>query len=323
MVKTTVVIPNLNGIKYLNECIAHVLRSKAEVDVIVVDNGSTDGSIEALCSTFPEVRVIELGYNTGFCHAVNVGIANAKTPYVFLLNDDAYVTASAIGRLEKVLDADPMCFSVQAKMLKMFEKDLIDSAGDEYCALGWAFPKGQDSPNGPKYKGKIKSTFSACGGAALYRRSLFKKIGLFDENHFAYLEDVDIGYRAMIYGYHNKIDLGAVVYHAGSQTTGSRHNDFKVRSAAKNNIYLLYKNMPFWQFVLNLPLIEAGIIIKFIYFIRKGLGKSYFVGLMQGIGISLSKKGRAQKVKYCAENLPNYIAIQVLLYINIVRRFLK
>lgn len=322
MAKTTVIIPNYNGMKYLNNCIEKVLASDVEVDIIVVDNGSTDGSLELAVNTYPMIKAIELGYNTGFCHAVNVGIYNAKTPYVFLLNDDAYVTTEAIRKLEWVLDKDSKCFSVQAKMLKMFEEDIIDSIGDEYCALGWAFPKGQGHKDCNRAN-IVKCTFSACAGAAMYRRQLFKEIGLFDENHFAYLEDVDIGYRAMIHGYRNRVHLGAVVYHAGSATTGSRHNDFKVRSAARNNLYLLYKNMPLGQLILNLPLIELGIFIKLIYFIRLGLGGSYFKGLMQGIGISLSTKGRANKVGFKKDNLANYVAIQMLLYINIVRRFLK
>ena len=93
--------------------------------------------------------------------------------------------------------------------------------------------------------------FSACGGAVLYRREVFDQIGLFDEAHFAYLEDVDVGYRAQICGYENWYEPQAVVYHKGSAATGSRHNTFKVSHASRNNIYLIYKNMARWQILIN------------------------------------------------------------------------
>ena len=117
--------------------------------------------------------------------------------------------------------------------------------------------------------------FSACGGAAIYRRALFEQIGYFDELHFAYLEDVDIGYRARIMGYKNKYTPKAVVYHAGSSTTGGRYNTFKVRIAARNSWYVVFKNMPLLQLIINLPFILIGFMIKAMFFILKGYGREY------------------------------------------------
>ena len=134
------------------------------------------------------------------------------------------------------------CFSMEAKMIQMREPEKLDGAGDYYCLLGWAFARGKDQPV-EKYQ-KCDRIFSACAGAAIYRKELLEKIGLFDEAHFAYLEDVDVGYRANLYGYRNLFAPDAAVYHAGSAVSGSRHNPFKVELTARNNLYLIYKNMP-------------------------------------------------------------------------------
>lgn len=111
-------------------------------------------------------------------------------------------------------------------MVSMCQPQYLDGAGDYYCALGWAFARGKDQDR--NRFGEPDRTFSACAGAALYRKSLLEEIGLFDEEHFAYLEDVDVGYRGNIYGYPSRYAPSAVVFHAGSGVSGSRHNKFKV-----------------------------------------------------------------------------------------------
>lgn len=320
MIKTTVIIPNYNGMEYIDGCLESVFKSDRAVEVIVVDNGSTDGSDELVTKKYPKVKLIKFVSNRGFSAAVNAGIKAATTPYIFLLNDDTVIDKDTIGILEHDLDANPKIFSVQAKMLKMTCPDLVDSAGDYYCALGWAYGKGKDKPSSD-YTG-CRNIFSACAGAALYRRSVFKEIGLFDENHFAYLEDVDIGYRALIHGYLCYADMNAIVLHAGSGTSGSRYNEFKVNLSSRNSVYLIYKNMPILQIILNLPLFIAGFGIKTIFFARKGLGRVYLRGVMRGVRNCMHGKMKNEKVKYDSKRLPTYIAIQILLWVNIVRFFL-
>lgn len=136
-------------------------------------------------------------------------------------------------------------------MLSMKEPELVDTAGDLYSAFGWAYAIGKGRPSS-NYTAP-KRVFSNCAGAALYRKAHLEQIGGFDELHFAYLEDVDIGYRAQIFGLKNVTEPAAVVYHAGSGSTGSRYNAFKVTHSSRNNIYLIYKNMPLLQLILNLP----------------------------------------------------------------------
>ncbi len=117
-------------------------------------------------------------------------------------------------------------------------------------------------------------------------KDLFEKIGYFDEEHFAYLEDTDIGYRARIYGYENWYAPNAVVYHVGSGTSGSRYNHFKTRYSSRNNIYLIYKNMPLLQIILNLPFLAAGFSDQVSVFCCQGNGKEYLAGIKNGFSIS-------------------------------------
>ena len=185
--------------------------------------------------------------------------------------------------------------------------------------MGWALALGKDRPK-QNYQ-KSRQIFAACGGAAIYRREEMEYLGLLDENHFAYLEDIDLGYRARIHGYENVYIPEAVVYHAGSASSGSRYNEFKVDLTSKNSIYLVYKNMPFLQILLNLPLLAAGFAVKTLFFCKKGYGGVYLKGLCKGIRLCASEEGRKHKVRFQAAHLASYVRIQMELWRNILYRF--
>ena len=316
--KTTVVIPNYNGKQFLQDCLGSLSESTVEIAVIVVDNGSTDGSVSWIKEHFPRVELICFPENKGFCSAVNAGIEASATPYVFLLNNDTKTDEFCMERLEQAMEADGRIFSVGAKMLSMKEPELVDTAGDLYSAFGWAYAIGKGKPSS-NYTAP-RRVFSNCAGAALYRRKYLEQIGLLDELHFAYLEDVDLGYRAQIFGLKNVTEPSAVVYHAGSGSTGSRYNAFKVAHSSRNNIYLVYKNMPFLQLILNLPFLLAGFLIKQLFFIKKGFGATYAKGIWSGIRMSASKEGRTHKVSFAWRNLLHYCSLQLQLWINLFRR---
>ncbi len=283
--KITVVIPNLNGMKYLEGCLESLRKQTWQgFETILIDNGSSDGSVEYVRSCFPEVRVRAYHRNTGFCHAVNDGILLAKTPYVLLLNNDTVLDEDLLKNLLSAMEeGGGKVFSCCSKLVSMKQPDQLDDAGDYMCALGWAFARGKGLSS--SLYNTEEECFASCAAAALYRREIFGQIGLFDEKHFAYLEDIDIGWRAKRLGYRNLYVPAAIVYHAGSATSGSRYNDFKVRQAAGNSLYMNYKNMPLWQLALNAPMITAGILIKAVYFTKKGFGKAYLSGLARGIGL--------------------------------------
>lgn len=322
MAKTTVVIPNYNGIRYIEDCLDSLYAgTQKEIEVIVVDNASTDGSMELVRDKFPQVRLILNEENTGFCKAVNQGIEASSTPYVILLNNDTRVELAFVHELEKAIEKDQKIFSVSAKLISLYDKTKTDDAGDYYCALGWAFARGKGK-NPDLYRREC-DIFAACGGAAIYRREYFERVGLFDENHFAYLEDIDIGYRALLCGYRNRFAPAAIVYHAGSATTGSQYNAFKTKLAARNSIYLIYKNMPLFQIILNLPFLLTGFLIKTFFFVKKGLAKEYVCGLTDGVRLSASEQGKAQKVSFSSDRLVKYIRIQCALWCNLLKLFQK
>ena len=319
---TTVIIPNFNGKKYLQDCLSSLMECRPQdFSIIVVDNGSNDGSVEFLKDTFKDITLIALPKNTGFSNAVNVGIEHANTEFVILLNNDTRVDKNFVKNLEKSIIYKERLFSVSAKMLSMQSPDKIDGTGDLYCALGWAFALGKGENASTSYT-KETSIFSSCAGAAIYRTKLLREIGLFDENHFAYLEDVDIGYRARINGYENRFEPGAICFHAGSAASGSRYNKFKIALSSKNSIYLIYKNMPIIQIILNFPFLIVGFMIKIMFFMMKGYGYTYCKGVANGIAYCFTKEARLKKVHFKKRNIKNYIMIQLQLWINIVRRII-
>lgn len=301
--KVTIIIPNYNGLKFMEPCFK-ALRAQSDqnFELLVVDNGSTDGSVKWLEDH--QIPSIFLEENTGFSGAVNIGIRESVTPYVILLNNDTEPQPDYVKEMVKAIERSPKIFSVSSKMIQLYHKDLMDDAGDMYSVLGWAYQRGV----GQKSSGYQKAcrVFSACAGAAIYRREVFDEIGGFDEDHFAYLEDIDVGYRAKICGYENWYCPKAVVYHVGSGTSGSKYNSFKVKLAARNNLYLNYKNMPLLQLILNFLPILAGMAVKYMFFRRIGFAPDYIEGVKEG----LKTLKKTKKVRFQMTRLGNYIRIE-------------
>ena len=323
MCKITIVIPNYNGIKFLKDCLDSVFAQVSdtpEYEVLVVDNGSTDGSLKMLRENYSQIRVEALSENTGFCHAVNLGLRLSEAPYVILLNNDTKVSPEFIKNLFYAIENKPDAFSVSAKMLMWDNPELLDDAGDRYCVFGWAYARGKGKP-AEQYSMPCE-IFAACAGAAVYRKSVFEEIGYFDEEHFAYMEDLDIGYRARIYGYHSYYEPSAEVIHYGSASSGSRYNAWKTSLASANNIYVTGKNMPLLQWIWNLPFLLLGFMVKFFFFCGKGMGRAYIKGFGRGFIRLFTSVGRAHKVRFRLKHLGNYLAIQGQLYVNAFR-FLK
>ena len=194
-------------------------------------------------------------------------------------------------------------------------------AGDGYCILGWAYSRGKGQ-RAERYNKKV-NIFSACAGAAIYRKSIMEQIGYFDENHFAYLEDVDIGYRAGIYGYRNVYEPAAKVIHAGSAASGSRYNEFKTKLASANSAYVVIKNLPFLLILLNAPFLLLGFLVKACFFARKKMGMLYIKGYWKGIKKGFSKEGRKYHVKFRLKYLCNYIKLEIWQIFGLVGYLIK
>ena len=144
MQRTTVVIPNYNGMQYIDACLKSLQKSTVPLKIILVDNGSTDGSLNCVRENYPDVRIIAFPENTGFSKAVNAGILAADTEFVLLLNNDTVVDERMAEYLENAMEADEGCFSAAARMCSLSAPEKLDGAGDFYCALGWAFARGKE-----------------------------------------------------------------------------------------------------------------------------------------------------------------------------------
>ncbi len=317
--KVSVVTPNYNGERFLKAFFESLNDDSEHIgEVIIVDNGSEDNSLEFIRNNsfdFP-VSIIENPENLGFAPAVNQGILKAKHEYIFSLNNDTEVKKGSIKHMLDLISSREDIFSVQAKMLQYSNKDLIDDAGDEYNLLAWTKKDGENH-HSDEY-GDIKEIFSSCAGAALYKKSLLNELGMFDDKYFAYMEDVDLAIRSKINGYHNLLCPQAIVYHIGSATSGSRHNEFKVRLAARNNVWTVYKNIPIPLKIINFIFLFFGFLIKYIFFLKKGFGPIYLSGIKEG----LSRRNEIQKTKFQSKNTINYLKIEYRLIINTIK-FLK
>lgn len=306
----SVVIPNYNGIRFLNECLKSI-KQDSILEIIVVDNGSSDESVDFILENYPEVTLIENKTNLGFAKAVNQGILESKGDYVFLFNNDAILADEyVIGRLVHEIETHNNVFAVSCKMIQWHDKNLVDDAGDEYTILGWTKRVGYGKP--VNNYSESRETFSACAGAALYDKNMLLKLGLFDEEFFAYMEDVDLSFRARLSGYNIRYCADAKVYHYGSGTSGSQYNNFKTRIAAKNNIFVVYKNMVWPLLIINFIFLCIGFFIKAIFFAKKGHGKLYLTGLKEGI----KNRSHVSRRKFKNSEIRNYVAVELFMIKN-------
>jgi len=304
----TVIIPNYNNKELLANLLNSLKSIKTSFDIIIVDNFSQDDGVLFLKSNYPEIKLIENKQNKGFAYAVNQGIKESKTKYVFLLNNDTVVQENVLDELLKTMNKDNSIFSVSAKMIQLNNNQLIDDAGDNYNLFGWSKKRGNN--HSISEYSEDSEVFGACAGAALYKRDVFDVIGFFDENFESYVEDMDISFRARIHGYKSYYSANSIVYHYGSASTGSKYNSFKIKISARNNIYLIYKNMPNWMKLINFIFIFFGILVKYLFFRRKGYGNDYLDGIKEGI------KTKNNLKKITDGTIRNYLKIEWLMIKN-------
>lgn len=320
--KTLVIIPNYNKVDLLKDCLLHLLNQNTkDFDVLIVDNGSdedTVNTINEMSNNDERIHKILLSDNFGFATAVNKGfkysIDNNYT-YSILLNNDAFVDNNFVRALVNKISRHKRCFAVSSLMISYYNKNLVDDFGDKYTLLGFAY----QSKTAHRVSSIVEDekVFSACGGASIYSNLILQKIGFMDDNFFAYLEDVDLSYRAKLNGYFITTCKDAICHHIGSATSGSKYNDFKVKLSARNSIYLIYKNMPNWQILLNIVPIFFGIMIKFAYFLLKGFGSAYIIGLAS----SVKNIKHVNRVDFKQVPVISFILIEIELIINTFEYF--
>jgi GT2 family glycosyltransferase len=237
----SVVIPNWNGAEHLPRCLDSLAaQTWPHFEVVVVDNGSRDGSLELLARAYPWVRVLALGENRGFSGACNAGIRATAAPLVALLNNDTEADADWLAEVVAAFARHPEAGLVASKMLLFDRRDVFHTAGDFYRVDGIPGNRGVWERDAGQFD-RETYVFSACGGSAAYRRAMLDQVGLLDEEFFYSCEDVDLAWRAQLSGWRCVYAPRAVIYHKLSATGGGTTASFY---DGRNSIYLLVKDYP-------------------------------------------------------------------------------
>lgn len=239
-----VVIPNWNGADYIGECLKSLKKQTLKPKIIVVENGSIDNSLKEIAAACPEAKILKFKNNAGFAGGVNRGIRPAiedGADYIALFNNDALADRNWLKYLVLAAEKHPEAGIITGKFMRLDKKHL-DSTGDQYSTHAMPFPRGRNQIDAGQYN-TAEEVFGATGGASLYRVSMLEEIGLFDEDFFAYYEDVDVSFRAQLAGWKVWYEPKAEAYHHVSATS-SKLGSFSRYHSIKNFIMLYYKNMP-------------------------------------------------------------------------------
>jgi GT2 family glycosyltransferase len=276
------IIPNWNGTKHLDVCLASIAaQSKRPDRTFLVDNGSSDGSVAFVAGNFPWVKCITLPRNVGFAAAVNRGIEASDEDFLALLNNDTELDVHWLGEMVRELESDASAGMVACKMLRFDERTTIDAAGDALTRGGSPLTLGAGEQDGEKFNHR-RYVPGTCAGAALYRRKMFSRIGLFDEDFVSYYEDVDLSLRAQLAGYRCLYVPTAVCYHKRGATSALL-KDFPVRMQERNLTALHVKNLPASVVLMKAPSILIGRTRRLWRELLAGVGPAALVGLLQGV----------------------------------------
>jgi GT2 family glycosyltransferase len=276
----SVIIVNYNAGEYLRPCVESLLsQTLTSFECIVVDNGSTDGSLATLPELDDRFTIIEAGENLGFAVANNRAVERAKADWIALLNPDAFARPDWLKnglKARTLLSKTAMVGSTQYLAL---EPEKFDGLGDEYHAFGVAWRAGFGKPVTDITN---RETFGPCGAGAFYDRTVFQALGGFDESFFCYHEDVDLAFRIRLAGYRCVQSADTIIDHVSSAISG-RASDFAVYHGTRNRIWTFFNNMPGpLLLLLTLPHITANLAFLAVSIFRKGRFKPTFRGMRDG-----------------------------------------
>lgn len=240
--RVSVIIPHWNGRAHLDDCLTALRRQTfRDFEIILVDNGSIDGSQAYVRDFYPEVRLIELGENRGFTGACNAGYAAARGEFVCLLNNDTEADPNWLAAVVDAFDRRPRVGIVAGKLLLFDRRDHFHAAGDYYRVNGLPGNRGVWQADRGQYD-REEPVFGACGAAAAYRRAMLAETGFLDDAFYFSCEDIDLAWRAHLAGWEVLYVPRAIVYHklkasGGSGVIGSYHD-------GRNFLYVIWKNYP-------------------------------------------------------------------------------
>lgn len=317
----SIIIVNWNGKHFLKDCLDSIRnQTYRDYEVILVDNGSVDGSVQFVEASFPEVRVQKLPENQGFARAVNLGCQISQGEFIALLNNDAVADSQWLDELLKGVRSSKEIGFCSSKILQWLNKEKIDSAGDCYTRFGIALKRGWNRDKEEFIKRDL--VFGASAAGALYRKSMLKEIGCLDEDFFCIYEDVDLSFRAQLAGYQCLYVPTALVYHRVGGTSGV-NNDFTLYYGQRNLEFVFFKNMPFSLLIKYFPLHIGYILIAFIYHLLKGRGGIFVrskMDALKDIRLILQKRRAIQKKKSISTVSLERIFDQKSLFKHIIQR---
>jgi hypothetical protein len=276
----SVVIPSYNGRRYLEGCLSSLsVQSFDDFETIVVDNGSEDGTAEYVAAEFPEVRVVRSEENLGFAAGVNAGIRRARGEEILTLNNDTVADEDFIKSLAEAMARDDRVGMCASKML--FLDGRINSAGICLSRSGAAWDRGMGEEDRGQYDAQ-EEVFGPSAGAALYRRKMLDEIGLFDEEFFAYMEDVDLALRGQLAGWRCLYVPRAVVRHIHGGTAGFG-SDLSVYYGNRNVLWYPVKDLPAGLLISSLPWIVGRSLAVIPYYALRGRGRTALRAKVDGL----------------------------------------
>ena len=250
--KIAIIILNWNGKYLLEECLVSIEKQHYDnFNIILVDNGSNDGSIEFVKEKFPKVNLIELKENTGFAKGNNIGICKAfedkDTKYIALLNNDAIADKDWLLEMAKIIEQDEKIGSIAPKIRKYYIKDEFDSMGMKIRYDGGGFNNHMNDKDIGQFDSELE-VFGPTGCSCLYKREMLEDIVLndndyFDSDFFAYCEDLDVCWRARIKGWKCLVAPKSVIYHKGSESF-QVYSFIKSYHSHRNRLFVIFKNYP-------------------------------------------------------------------------------
>ncbi len=269
----TVIIVNYNSGDDLDRCLKALwIQTVRPRQVLLVDNASHDGSADRMEDLYPWLQVIRCTENRGFAAANNLAVAYSKpTEWLALINPDAFPSPDWLAALQQAAQHDPHYAAFGSRLLDAADPELLDGVGDCYHASGLAWRRGHGDPAVGRQL-QAEEIFAPCAAAVLYQRSAFLEAGGFDEHFFCYMEDVDLGFRLRLLGYHCRYAPTATVHHVGSGSTGT-YSPFTVYHGHRNLVWTYVKNMPAPWFWLYLPAHLALNLCSILWLAGRGQGR--------------------------------------------------
>jgi GT2 family glycosyltransferase len=269
MVRFSIIIPNYNGIHYLPRCLDSITGQEyTDYEIIVVDNVSSDGSVDFVRSNYPQVRIVENTRNRGYAGGGNDGIRIGRGDWVLMLNSDTVLSSSCLLELHRSTELYPSCGMFAPKIV--YPDGRINAAGSEASVSGSSWERGKGKPDSQVYNVPCE-VFGPYGAAALFRRDLLEVTGGFDEDFFLFVEETDLTFRARLAGYSCTYVPRAIITHYHGATAG-RKSDTALYFLHRNTLWYVIKDYPFSLLFFAFPWYLGRNLLSVLYYTGKGRG---------------------------------------------------